>query len=131
MKYYEIKAKCGHVGRNNYIIKKFYVRANDGREAAMKARMLPRVKHHHKDAIKKVISISYEEYIKGLSEIGNDLYFFAHSSTEQRIMCVFNDGEIVKEENTEAYKKPTHAKSRIICNLLNKDWRMGRSYLYE
>lgn len=131
MKYYEIEAKCGHVGRSNYIIKKFYVCANNGREAAMKARLLPRVKHHHKDAIRSVSNISYEEYVEGLDNINNDSYFLVHSSTEQRLMCNFRDGEVKKEEEEIFHKKPTHAKNKIICSLLNKDWRMGRSYLYE
>lgn len=51
MNYYKVRAKCGHVGRNNYIIKPFFVKANDGKEAAKIVRNTPRVKHDHKYAI--------------------------------------------------------------------------------
>ena len=48
--FYRVKAKCGHVGRNNYIVKNFYVVASSGKEAAHKVRYFPRVKHDRKDA---------------------------------------------------------------------------------
>ena len=50
-KYYMVIAKCGHVGRKNYIPVKFAVVAESGKEAAKKVRQFPRVKHDHKDAI--------------------------------------------------------------------------------
>ena len=37
-KYYKVYAKCGHVGRNSYILKWFYVKAESGSEAAKKVR---------------------------------------------------------------------------------------------
>ena len=48
---YEVCAKCGHVGRYNYVDKIFAVKASSGKEAAAKVRNFPRVKHDHKDAI--------------------------------------------------------------------------------
>ena len=72
--YYKVLAKCGHVGRNNYIIKCFYVKANDGEEAAKIVRQKPRVKHHHKDAIRDVIAIELEEYLTGLKIMEADMY---------------------------------------------------------
>lgn len=131
MRYYEVEAKCGHVGRNNYIIKKFYVCAEDGKNAALKVRKSPRVKHHHKDAIRGVTEIDYNEYLIGLNETSNDSYFLVHNSTDQRAICQFADNEIIREEQDVAFKKPTHAKRRIINNMLIKDWKSGRSYLYE
>ena len=131
MKYYEVEAKCGHVGRNNYIIKKFYVCANDGKDAALKVRYSPRVKHHHKDAIKSVTEIDYDSYIFGLNARKNDPYFLVHNSLEQRIACKFDKNEIIRENQETTYKKPTHAKRRIINDMFVKDWKSGRSYLYE
>lgn len=131
MKYYKIEARCGHVGRNNYIIKSFFLRAEDGKEAALKARKMPRVKHHHKYAIVSVNEIEYDEYLNGLNEISNDSYFLAHNSSEQRAICNFAEGEIIKENQVAQFTKPTHAKRRIINDLLIKDWRSGRDYLYE
>ena len=59
IRYYAVDAKCGHVGINNYIIVKFAVAANSGKEAALKTRFFPRVKHHQKDAIINVKEINY------------------------------------------------------------------------
>lgn len=34
MRYFKVEAKCGHVRRNNYILKEFYVKAESKKEAA-------------------------------------------------------------------------------------------------
>ena len=47
---------------NNYIIKTFAICAENGREAASRARWMPRVKHHAKDAILSVKEIDEFEY---------------------------------------------------------------------
>ena len=62
--YYKVLAKCGHVGRHRYITKWFYVKASSGKEAAYIVRYKPRVKHDHKDAIREVVPINYDEYIE-------------------------------------------------------------------
>ncbi len=69
MKYYEIKAKCGHVGKNNYYVGTLYLYGENGREAAAYARRHPRVKHDQKDAILGVTEISYEDYCRGKVQI--------------------------------------------------------------
>ena len=51
MKMYEVCAKCGHVGRDFYTEKIFAVKAKNAKEAAQFARFIPRVKHHHPDAM--------------------------------------------------------------------------------
>ena len=61
--FFEVQAKCGHVGRNNYIVKNFYIRTDSAKRAAKIIRLAPRVKHHQKDAIVKVREIEREEYI--------------------------------------------------------------------
>ena len=131
MKYYEVEAKCGHMRRNNYILKKFYVCAENGKEAALKTRRLPRVKHDHKDAIRSVTEISYDDYTNGLNRLNNDPYFLVHNSTEQRAVCQFADNEIIKEEKEQLFRKPTHAKRRKINEMIVKEWKAGRSYFYE
>ena len=65
MRYFKVVAKCGHVGRHRYIVKDFYIVANDGKEAAFKVRHLPRVKHDRKDAILSVEAIAKDEYLVG------------------------------------------------------------------
>lgn len=84
MRYYKVAAKCGHVGRHHYIIKEFYIEANDGKEVAFKVRHLPRVKHDKKDAILSVEAIAKDEYLAGKALQVEDMYFKVHSSTEQR-----------------------------------------------
>ena len=75
MKYFKVAAKCGHVRRGHYIIKDFFVKAEDGKQAAYIVRFLPRVKHHRKDAIISVESIDEDEFIKGREIQSRDLYF--------------------------------------------------------
>lgn len=131
MKFYEVEARCGHVGRNNYIIKKFYICALDGKEAALKARKSPRVKHHNKKAIISVTEIKYEDYVNGLNQMSQDPYFLVHSSTEQRRQCEFDENEIIREDCTQILRKPTHAKRIKIRRMMEKDWKSGKGYLYE
>ncbi len=84
---YEVIAKCGHVGRNNYVLKSFAVEAGSAAEAAAVARSLPRVKHHHKDAIRDVMEIDDARYLDILEMHRSDPYFRCHSIQEQRALC--------------------------------------------
>lgn len=85
MEFYEVTAKCGHVGREQFYMGMFYVRAENGREAAMLVRQKPRVKHNHKDAILSLSSISYSEYLTGKAAYKANPYFSCKSKQEQRI----------------------------------------------
>ena len=82
-KYYEVIAKCGHVGRKNYIPVKFAVVAESGKEAAKKVRQFPRVKHDHKDAILDARCITLEEFLEIKEINNNDPYLKCHSRQEQ------------------------------------------------
>ena len=62
--FYEVIAKCGHVGKKHYIPIKFAVKAETGEEAAKIVRDFSRVKHNHKDAILSVAKIDYERYLE-------------------------------------------------------------------
>lgn len=97
MRYYKVAAKCGHVGRYHYIIKEFYIEANDGKDAAHKVRHLPRVKHDRKDAILSIEIITQADYLAGKALQAKDMYFRVHSSTEQR-QCGAVDYELVLPE---------------------------------
>jgi len=87
MSMFEVCAKCGHVGRNNYVEKIFAVRAKDAREAARIARAIPRVKHHHKDAIRYVVEVSEERFLEIWEMNANDPYLHCGSIQEQRRTC--------------------------------------------
>lgn len=120
MNYYRVLSKCGHVGRNNYILKNLYIKANDGKEAAKKARETPRVKHNHKDAIREVEEINLKEYIKGLSIINADDYFNVHNKQEQIRMKAVKLSEVFKENTSKNYKK-RRTRQNILNALINKD----------
>ena len=96
MKYYEVTAKCGHVGRNYYVLKTFAVKAANGRAAARIVRNTPRVKHHQKDAIKSVQEIDKNRYLAIIKRNQQDPYFQSHSIQELRNSHTEN--EIYMEE---------------------------------
>ena len=110
--YYEVLAKCGHVGRKNYIIKKFFIKADSAKDAATKIRWTPRVKHHHRDAIRMVREITYKEYILGKKTMQSDKYFQVKNSTEQRIYGCIKQEDVYPEEVEKKFKK-----SRVLQKL--------------
>ena len=93
---FEVKCKCGHVGRKNYIVISFPVIAEDGRDAAHKARYFPRVKHDHKDAIISVRKITDEEYDELIAINNQDEYLHCSNRQEQNLLNITN--RIIKEE---------------------------------
>ena len=118
-KFYAVTVKLGHVGRNNYIIKTIPVIAENGKEAAEKARWTGRVKHHHKDAIQEVRMVDIDEYQRIKEQRDNDPFFNCSSVQEQRATCIGIENEIHREEtldDDEKYEKRkqsiTHKKKR-------------------
>ena len=85
--FYEVEAKCGHVGKSRYILKSFPVEAHSAAEAASKVRFSPRVKHHHPDAIRQVQVIDAPRYWELVAVHKADPYFACHSIQEQRRLC--------------------------------------------
>ncbi len=85
MEFYEVAAKCGHVGKDRYYKGMFYVMAESGSAAAAMVRMKPRVKHHHKDAILSVAKVGLTEFQEGQAAYNANPYFNCHSRQEQRL----------------------------------------------
>lgn len=83
-KYFAVETKCGHVGKGKCIYIWFAVKAENGKAAAAKAREYKRAKHHHKDAIRKVKEISFEEYIQLRFANDNDPYLQCKNIQQQR-----------------------------------------------
>lgn len=109
MNMYEVKAKCGHVGRGYYVEKTFAVMAENGKEAAAIARQFPRVKHHHSDAIRYVSKISEERYSEIISENSADPYFLAQNVQEQRMNCsldVYQEKRNAKDDYYDEIETP-------------------------
>ncbi len=126
MKYYIVTAKCGHVGRDYYIPIDFPIRAESRTEAAKVARYIPRVKHHHKDAILNCREVSFEEY-KAVRETNKtDTYLLCHSSSEQKFLCDIED-RVIKETKNETQLN----RNDRIPYLLKKRKIAERDYLYQ
>lgn len=116
-KYFIVTAKCGHVGKNNYILIDFAVTAENKKDAARKTRMISRVKHNHKDAIINVIEVSKEKFDSQLESNRNNAYLSCKNIQQQRLK--FNDYyDIRKEEKSLIKEKPKTIHFSIIRQLL-------------
>lgn len=74
-KYFEVIAKCGHMGRGKYLPGVFYEVAESVAQAAKIVRGRGRVKHNRKDAILQVRKISKREYLNGIEAKLDNEYF--------------------------------------------------------
>ncbi|HKM29827.1 MAG TPA: leucine-rich repeat domain-containing protein [Bacilli bacterium] len=99
--YYGVVCKCGHVGRNNYYPVEFGVEASSRKEAARIAREIPRVKHHHKDAIRAVYLISKEKFYELRYNNPDKEYLKCRNSSEQKKINL--EGKIMPEERKKKY----------------------------
>lgn len=106
-KYYAVTTKCGHVGKGKFYIVTFAVKALTKKEAAEKARWIPRVKHHCSDVILDIKEISYDAYELLREENNNNPYLRCNNPQDQRIMCpdieeyVYNCYEEEKDYSNE------------------------------
>lgn len=101
--YYIVEAKCGHVGKDKYILIKFPIKASSKKEAATKARLLPRVKHHHKDAIRDVREVDYDAFASQIEENKYNTYLNVSNIQEQREY--YSDYYLDREEEQKLEKK--------------------------
>ena len=117
MKVFKVTAKCGHVGRSYYVIKSFPIQAPNGKEAAKIARSLPRVKHHHKDAIISVEEITLTDYYLLVQKNNNDPYFSCQCVQDQRRYEEIVYSESYEEERSyEAPHKTIYYGKEILRN---------------
>jgi len=130
-KYFKVEAKMGHVGRNHYVLKEIYVKAMNKKEAAAIVRMIPRVKHHHKDAIRSVKEVGYGEYLEGKENARRDGYFSAHNIQQQREFCPVEKMKVCREATPQRLPKPTHARRIRIERQKEKEWFKERAWIYE
>lgn len=103
MKFYQVTAKCGHVGGyDKYIPIDFFVIADTASKAAKAVKQAPRVKHHHSDAIISVTEITADQYTAGRIAFNSDPYNLCHSSQEQQR---YNDVISDRIMTEETYKR--------------------------
>ena len=122
---YSVKVKCGHVGKNKYIIKTLPVVAKDRKEAAKIARETPRVKHHWKDAVIEVERISKNKYMQLLSSYYKDPFFRCSNIQEQRKHCLDIYDDIKEVEVLEP-----NSRSERVKYLLKKRKTIERLGIY-
>ncbi len=105
-KYFEVVAKCGHVGKNQYYEGHFFLLAESESRAAHSVKGMPRVKRDHEDAILCVNEITYEEYASGREEMSSNPYFNCRSKHEQNaVMDRIIDGIRPETERQIAYRE--------------------------
>jgi hypothetical protein len=109
MGFFEVTAKCGHVGKGQYYKAKFYVKAENGKEAAAFVRTLPRVKHDHKDAIIAVGKVDYTAFKEGNTAKRLNPYFNCCNKQEQELFLTKIEGDIHYE--TDAGKSERYISS--------------------
>ena len=105
MRFYEVEAKCGHVGLTNCVWIKFAVKAKTSKEAADAVKRYGRVKRNHKDCIRGVSEISYDEYRILARENKYDPYLNARNIREQRAIPDFDERVEVDEYNVNRREK--------------------------
>ncbi len=118
-RYFAVETKCGHVGKNMCIYIWFAVKADSGKAAAAKARDYKRVKHHHKDAIREVREISFEEYIQLRLDNTNDPYLQCKNIQQQRGLD--NLEERIEEDKYILSKSNKKISNRDTAYLLKKN----------
>ena len=105
MRYYEVTAKCGHVGKGYYIPIRFPVRAETASEAAVVTRAMPRVKHDHKDAILSVREVNIFEY-DDLRQVNHyDPYLLCKSRREQMMEYDAIYNRLMEERRNSFYRE--------------------------
>lgn len=128
--YFNVKAKCGHVGMNNYIVKSFGVIAENGKEAAEKCRWFPRVKHHYKDAIISVTKITKDEFDNIIEEHKHDPFFTCSSIQEQKMLCDLTSQVIRNSQNEIKRKDKKEKKHKLDLIYAKESFTMIRNYEY-
>lgn len=105
MEFFEVTAKCGHVGKGQYFMGVFYVRAESGSEAAAIVRLKSRVKHDHKDAILNVIKIGYVDFKLGQANYRSNPYYHCKNVQEQRLCIDVIENNIMPESRYDVVRR--------------------------
>jgi hypothetical protein len=128
MGYFQVKAKCGHVGREMYYEGAFYVKANNGRAAAAVVRMKPRVKHDHKDAILAVAEVEYGEFKAGQASNRNNPYFQCRNKQTQLAYMANIEGDLRPETNADERLQRDKTDSLVKLCVISKYERKNKKY---
>lgn len=116
--YYLVYAKCGHVGKGNYLEVAFPVYAKTAHDAAQMVLKRPKVKKHLKNAITSVEEINYDDYLNELESFKNNDYIKAHSKKDL-IICELDVNHL--ESSFKQYKKSFSSRMERVNYILKKN----------
>ena len=102
-KYFKVIAKCGHVGKGNYVPVAFAVKAESRSAASQKVMTYRRVKKQLNDAIISCEAIDKKSY-KELMQANNEFKYLQCKCNKQQSAIEDFDSLICKNE----YKKKRH-----------------------
>lgn len=128
--YYSVTLKFGHVGRHSYIVKSVPIAAENGKEAAYRARWMGRAKHHEKYAILETVKITKEEYDAMMIEKKNDPYFNVKSKQEQDLFCEGIEDEICYYSDDIDYEERRKNRQDRVTYMQKKHKDLSKDYLY-
>lgn len=117
-KYYLVLAKCGHVGRGNYMEVTFSILAESAHDAAQIVLKRPKVKKHLKNAITNVVEVEYDVYRKQLDVFNNNGYVKSHTKKE---VLEFMKDVLPLESNHRHYKTSFVSRMERVNYLLKKN----------
>lgn len=109
-KYFKVIAKCGHVGKGNYVPVAFAVKAESRSDASQKVMRYHRVKKQLSDAIISCEKIDKKSYKELVHVNANDPYLQCKCNRQQREIRDFTSF-ICKNEFREERRKVEPAKS--------------------
>lgn len=89
-KYFKVIAKCGHVGRGNYVPISFAVIAESAKAASQKVMTYHRVKKHLKDAIISCEEIDIDSYKELKYANVTNPYLFCKCKRQQKEIANFD-----------------------------------------
>lgn len=128
MKYYEVVAKCGHVGNGKYIDVSFPVKAETASDAAQLILKHSKVKKHLKNAITNVFEIDYERFVELVDNNSNDKYLRSHFKKEVDLSSY----EILSiDYKTEKRKVEFEDRKEMIAYKLRKAKILKEAFNYE
>lgn len=114
MNYYEVIVVVGHVGRGYGMDKAVPIVAENGKDAAMKARWLPRVKHDYKYAIRQVRKVDETEYQELIQSHRQDSYFRCRNKQEQNAYCKLGDEIYAMDNNRRRHRRKVDYHHRFL-----------------
>lgn len=120
MKYYQVVAMCGHVGKHHYLAISFAVKARNVHQAAQITRQFPRVKHTKKDAIISCKEISFEKYLTLLSNNRSDPFLICHNHRDQMLIPHFEE-RVLSYSFSKKRKATFESREERICYELRKE----------